>query len=970
MFESGSFFPFYASIHGLMQLSEISVPPQEVRVMIAKRNIRILCADADRSALDPILSAMREKGFRISESTGKLRKNETVLAVLSEAFFKDSANSEKLLHLIGQGAEHVLPLRLDDSDLPENVSNALYARNIISASGREPEGIAQRMSDAIPQKKSHLPIILTACAAVLLVLGGIFITKLARRTIVETPEPAEEPVVEDAIEVRLPNGLTEEDLEKVEIVFLISDQFYWAPLDDAYFDKREQYGGYLNYLAPRHMDEHTMHWYDGRDGHEHFMAQWSAEDLAFLTRLPNLRAITMVLVDPEEMPDLSGISTLEELCVCDCTISDLSFCSESQLFGAYFYRCRIEDYALLNRIPNLEWMILELDTPDITDLSQLGPENLVYAEINYYFTSDHLDLSGLSKCKKLETLVMQEIPVSDLSFLSGLSNLSYLYMRGLNASDFSPLTGLSAMEDLSIESCRGLTDCSFLSSMPKLERLLITEADAADLSSADVCTNLKEITINSTGNLLLPSMDQFDSLEFLEIHDTYLEQMDFAASLPEACRFSFSGETGSFEGLSGLSRLSGLSLHPNSGADAREILPYLSGCKIGTLELGNLWNLQMSDLPEVEHRLQLSNCDIADLNGLPDSISDLSLINLPRIRSLSGIHAAASLMQGGTLEISGCPLLMDWDELSGAELNKLWLRGLYILPDLSRFHTATLRLEQMPELENLDLLDKLDSDREINLELIELDGVQSLAPLFRLHGDYLNVSSQFINQAEDLVAEGCFQSYDLVFPEGGWEPVDAQVQLLDLKELETLPKVLLQKIEQFAIAGDTLYEFGQYDVQAFREDGLVTYKIRRYDSEEWLPVSMGSLENMEILDDLIGLRRLEINAEPLENLNGIQALDRLESVSIKNCPSLTDASALFALQDLNDICLFNTGVTSIQGIQNLTSLKSIDLNSTRVTDLTPLADLDSLEQVHITADMKQAAESLSGLDYSFELIVH
>ena len=312
---------------------------------------------------------------------------------------------------------------------------------------------------------------------------------------------------------------------------------------------------------------------------------------------------------------------------------------------------------------------------------------------------------------------------------------------------------------------------------------------------------------------------------------------------------------------------------------------------------------------------------------------------------------------------------MDWDDLSGAELDRLWLRGLYALPDLSRFHTAALRLEQMPELENLDALDGLDPDRDISLELIELDRVQSLAPLFRLHGDYLYVSSQFINQAEDLVAEGCFHTYDLAFPEGGWEPVDAQVQLLSLDELDTLPKTLLQKIEEFAIAGDTLYEFGQFDVQEYREGGSVNYRIRRYDSEDWQPVSYGFLTDIRILDDLTGLRRLEISAEPLENLNGIQSLDRLESVSIKNCPSLIDASALFALQDLTDICLFNTPVSSIQGVQNLTRLKSIDLKNTRVTDLSPLTGLDSLEVVSITADMVPAAESLSGLDYSFRLIV-
>ena len=59
-------------------------------------------------------------------------------------------------------------------------------------------------------------------------------------------------------------------------------------------------------------------------------------------------------------------------------------------------------------------------------------------------------------------------------------------------------------------------------------------------------------------------------------------------------------------------------------------------------------------------------------------------------------------------------------------------------------------------------------------------------PLKSFHGSYLKVPPQPADQAEELVAAGDFGSYEIAFPEGGWDLNDLDdFQLLSLDELET-----------------------------------------------------------------------------------------------------------------------------------------------------------------------------------------
>ena len=126
--------------------------------------IKVLFTEVDRETLEPVLEQLRARSLRIIEGSDSIQKGDVVLAALSENFYADSTQSDRLLSLIGSGAESILPLQLDAAAIPDTLKNALYARNIIPAAGREPGQIAERILSALPKKKNRLPLFLVLAA--------------------------------------------------------------------------------------------------------------------------------------------------------------------------------------------------------------------------------------------------------------------------------------------------------------------------------------------------------------------------------------------------------------------------------------------------------------------------------------------------------------------------------------------------------------------------------------------------------------------------------------------------------------------------------------------------------------------------------------------------------------------------------------------------------------------------------------
>ena len=884
---------------------------------MSKKVIHLLCSDADRAALQPVLDALQAKGLRVSGEVPE--KNDLVLAVLSEGFYADDGKTKALLDLVAAGAENVLPLQLDSASIPDVLKNALYSRNIIPASERDAAHTAERIADALPKRKSKLPLILTTAALVLVAVVGLLIWQatLSRETVPTMAEP----------EIVIPSayGLTQEDLDKIAMVSFISDQFY-------YFTAEEMENGDFPLPVTHHMEDDGMHWDSTEDGRRLSMTRYSQEDLAFLKLLPNLRHLEMVLVDSETLPDLSELSALDTVMLADCTVSDLSCLAGNKLQYIGIYRCPVKNYSALSDCPELKECEIEFEFQEQADLSAFSPPSLEWAEFRHGPDLQELNLSGLASCPKLRILRLQYgLPIRDLSFLSQTS----------------------ALEELTLEELPALADISSVGTLERLKNLYIGYCPRiSDYSPIAGCTALEQIHLQCDNN---PNavrdasfLAELPKLRDIGLYSCNLYNMDFLESIAarqSSISLGFAGDIRDYSGLASVTHYEYLHVNPRNW-DFSAVLPYIQDATIDHLMLYECNGVDLSTLPAVTHDLSIRYGNLTSLTGLKDiGIDRLELWDMQYLTTLDGLESLDHLIDGMLeLHITGCPRLRDFSALDGAYLEYLDLLGTYTVPDLGAFRTKVLRLESIEGLTELSCLDALNGDEGINLELVGLDALTELTPLWRLHGDKLTVPPQVEEEAAALIEEGNFKEYAVEYPDGNWQPSDAEMILLSLDELDTLPASLLRRVKRLCIAGDQLIDYDRYDIwedwEHRDENGNPALQLHDRETDAVTPLTPGVITDLEKLSALTGLRVLYLYGQPLQSLDGIQALSSLEEFSAKGCTALSDVSALFALPELRSVDLKCTQVDSIQGVQNLWGLRSLNISNTKVDDLTPLAECD------------------------------
>ena len=341
-------------------------------------------------------------------------------------------------------------------------------------------------------------------------------------------------------------------------------------------------------------------------------------------------------------------------------------------------------------------------------------------------------------------------------------------------------------------------------------------------------------------------------------------------------------------------------------------------------------------------KLTITKGDLEDLTGLNgEHLSMLELRDMQYLRSLEGIESLPRIHSGLLqLQILGCPRLTNFEALNGANLRELDFVGSYTLPDFSEITLQTLCLERLEEMEDLSCLETLSTEGYYQFKFLGLDELKDLSILRNFKGSSLYVPPQVAEQAQDLVDRGNFSSYEVRYPESGWDPMSEQITLLSMDDLKTLPKAALRRVGRVWIAGDEIIDPDRYEFRhEWINDGPAAAIYDRQTGETRM-IPMGTMTDLSLVADLTGLWELKIYCQPLTNLEGIQNLTGLEWFDACFCPNLADVSALFTLQRMHGIWLSNSGVESIQGVQNLDALWNLGLSGTRVTDLSPLAEMD------------------------------
>ena len=878
--------------------------------------IKILACQEDRNRIQGILEQLSAKGIRVSDTNGPFRKKDIVLVVLSECFYGTEDLRAQLFDLLAQDAEYILPLNMGKIPVPQDILNLLFSRNIITPGDRDDEYVAGRILTAIPEKKNTLPLILSAAAILLLAVVGMILFSSGQK---------EEPVSEIAATEPVPNpmGITQEELAEIMNVVIIGDRFIYHTADDL-----RGYQGWPDVydIASESWEDEDRHWYDREDGHEYTLSRY--DDLRFLELMPNLRRLRMVLVevDAEMLPNLSDSQNLNYVSIYDCNIDQVEWIASRNLIQAEITGTNVEDYGPLTNCEVLRYVTIDGMGKHDGDLSTFGPPDLQELTISNLQPGE-TKLDALSNCKKLYRLQLDTLRITDLDFLKGLNSLEALIVDNTNA----------------------LRDISAVSSLEKLKELRLRRCDSvADYTPIGGCATLETINIERDRWIPVDSsfLNNLERLCDIGLFGLNLNNMDFLGSMPYAMSLGFAGDIQDYSGLAKLERYQFVHVNPRSSGGSYGnyalVAPYLENASIEVLELYNCTNVDLERLPEVRNSLSIYGGDLKDLSGLSgDSLCRLKLHNMQYLRSLNGIEELNKLRKSFMeLSILGCPRLTDLEALDGAKILTLNLVDTYTMPDFSNMEIGTLCLESILGMEDLSCLTSLDKNTRYQFEFPGMEDLKDLSVLRDYKGGRLYVPPQVADQAQELVDMGNFSSYEVCYPESGWNPVDEEMVLLSMEELETLPKAVLRRVSRVWIAGNEIVDPERYEIREAWIHNEPVPMLYDYETGEETRIGVGNITDFEMLSALTGLRELRMFNQPLENLEGIQYFDNLWCLEAKYCRNLTDASALYTLQGLEEITLSCTGIDSIQGVQNLPSLRCLGISRTNVTDLSPLTELN------------------------------
>ena len=899
---------------------------------------------ADQAAVQPILEAVKRRGFRVREKDAVPGRSAVVLLFLSKAFAADEELQRRFFAADSAGCA-VIPVDLDGAEQNELVRSALMAKNTIAAQGRTAEELAARIGTADAPGGVRLPRILFAAALLLAIGAGLWIWR-SRAPGDAVPQEAVPALAENELAAARRLGLTPEDLASIDSFTIVGDAHGQSR---AHFTTDSSVNPglrvYLDDLAYDSEQDGERRWYSTKDGHEFTLTHY--DDLSVIELMPNLRSLSLVLVEADRMPSLKALQNLEVLRLENCRLGSLDWAAGSGTLYLYCRGCDIEDFSAVGSMSRLREAEFDLEEVSRADFSGAGAPSLHNVRMEGRGRLREIDLSGLAGCPLWE-LRLIDLPVRNLDFLSGQDGLQQLELCGLPAlRSVEPLRELSALTWL------------WLLDLPNVN----------DLEPVGACRQLKDFNMNDMPQIRdLDFLTNCRSLQGVWLNNIDIEDLDFIESMSGnfGIRLSVSGRVGDWSALALDSFYGELRIRPENGSVAA-ILPYLADCKVGDLEIGNARDLDLAALPEVSSRLTLCDCpNLEDLSALEKkhTFSSLELRNLPRLRSLDGVQKiyyfgeSENIFQC-SLNIENCPRLEDWSALRGKRLGDIRLKRVFTLPDFGALRYSSrplLRLESIPGITDLSCLDAVSEPEKLffSFEIVDLHDLRDLGALRRFRGEYIAVMPELQDLAQALVDAKNFERCEIAYPAGGWDDDGYdEFTLLSLDELDTLSDAALGRVTSLCIAGDRLVDCDRYEVWDNWDGRRHHVVLFDRDSGEETEVGLGGYSDLSALSKLTGLRRLELYAMPLESLDGIQAFGELETLRVQNCPKLTDASAAFTLQGLRHFEVARSPLASIQGVQNCTELSRLFIYETKVRDLSPLRGMD------FSASLGQGGFSLS-----------
>ncbi|MBR2604946.1 MAG: hypothetical protein IKE11_04555 [Clostridia bacterium] len=250
------------------------------------------------------------------------------------------------------------------------------------------------------------------------------------------------------------------------------------------------------------------------------------------------------------------------------------------------------------------------------------------------------------------------------------------------------------------------------------------------------------------------------------------------------------------------------------------------------------------------------------------------------------------------------------------------LEGIETMGGLKR-----LNIYQAQALTDASAAFTVQSLEELSLRFTALSSIQGVQNLYALRR--LDVNDSPVADLSPLTACPALEEVNFFLP------------MMTFEELKAQPELVRRNIRNLSIAGKYAYDGGPW----WFEEDWVTDPPQLYlhsnETDERLPLTEGAVTDMAELAALLpNMERLGLYGQPLVTLDGVENFEGLWRISIEECRSITDYSALWNVATLGEVSLRNQSIDSIEGIENLPHLVNLSLSGARVTDFSPLARVD------------------------------
>lgn len=502
------------------------------------------------------------------------------------------------------------------------------------------------------------------------------------------------------------------------------------------------------------------------------------------------------------------------------------------------------------------------------------------------------DLTPLRHSTGITTLKASQTPITNIEVLSYHKSLREVAINNSRVRDIKVLAELPSVESLNLSntSIAVFEPISHLVNLKGLDLSNTTFFQLAHIRS----TNLKVLDVSQTHVTDIDPMAQLHSLEKLDISNNTILRLDALSNLPQLEELIIEGTlVASLSPLENLPVLHKISADntPITEEDARAFMRKNPNMVVVTngKELTEWWTALP---PTWKSGLRPYLREEGTITGL------VRLLNIEK------------LVVENKSVVSGAPLSrfknLTYLDISNTQISKLnFISQLTLLKHLvaNRIPCATLSgLEAHPQLAHIEL-------RESRLATIE--GLISIPNLSFIDIDNTPVAAQKNRQIELLL-----------------EKRDLAV-IYRTNFLENWRKSLPSSWKT-----------------ALSVESLNAQELHRLTQKSELNITGDRITNLDPLKVFFKLSSLSIDQSALTSLEGIQLHGKLKALAITNCPLQNiDAIQPMALTRLD---ISNTGVSSLDILQNMRSLKSLKCAGTQIKRLRAIEGLVNIEELDVS----------------------